>query len=90
MPLRDHVLLVDGPLEGRVFQTDQTPTIPLDFHAAVGPDGRVLAVEGEPAPIGIPHKGVEYRYAPVMARDGHQSRGDDGCLRFYLASGPCR
>lgn len=86
MALRDHVLLVDGPLEGRVFCCDATPTVPLDFHAAVGPDGSVLAVEGEQAPVGIPFQPAEFRYAPLMAKDGHQSRGDDGCLRFYLAA----
>lgn len=86
--LRDNVRLVDGPLAGRRFLVDQTPTFPLDFHAAVAPDGTVLAVEGEPAPIGRPFEGVEYRYHPVMAADGHQSRGDDGTLRFYYVENP--
>lgn len=86
MALRDHVRLVDGPLQGREFCIDTTPTVPLDFHAAVSPDGRVLAVEGEPAPVGEMFQPREYRYAPLMAKDGHQSRGDDGFLRFYFSA----
>jgi hypothetical protein len=85
--MRDQVRLIDGPLEGRTFLFPTTPTTPLDFHAAVAPDGRVLAVEGEQAPVNTPFRGVEYRYAPQMATDGHQSRGDDGCLHFYLHDG---
>lgn len=84
-PLRDHVRLVDGPLEGRRFCLSETPRIPLDFHAAVGPDGTVLAVEGEPAPINVPYRPEEFRYAQVMAPDGHPSRDDAGFLLFYLA-----
>lgn len=86
MPLRDRVRLVDGPLEGRIFDTDRTPTFPLDIHAAVAPDGTVLAVEGEPAPVNVPFQPAEFRYAPMNAKDGHQSRADDGCLLFYLAA----
>lgn len=84
--LRDKVRLVDGPLEGRIFNIDKTPTVPLDFAAAVGTDGRILAVEGEPAPTNVPFKGVTLRYAPMQAKDGHQSRADDGCLLYYLAA----
>lgn len=86
MALRDHVLLIDGPLEGRRFCVDSTPTIPLDFHAAIGLDGAVLAVEGEPAPVNVFFQPAEFRYVAVLAEDGHQSRGDDGCLRYRFGA----
>ena len=83
MALRDHVLLVDGPLKGRRFCTDRTPCEPLDFHAALAPDGRLLACEDEPVP-NVPYEAAEFRYVPVIAPDGHPSRDDLGFLRFYL------
>lgn len=80
----DVVRLVDGPLANRRFTFEETPTEIQCFHAAVSWDGVVIAVEGDPAPVGIPFRGVAFNYAPVIAADGIQSRADDGCLLFFL------
>lgn len=82
--LRDSVRLVDGPLEGRRLLMPFTPKWPIEVHAAVAPDGRVLAIEGERAPIERDFVGKEFRYEPVIAKDGEQSRADDGYLRYFF------
>lgn len=79
---KDTLRMIDGPLEGRRLLVDEVPSWPLELHAAVAPDGRVLAIEGERAPS-APHRRAEFRYDVVMAPDGVASRGDDGCVRYY-------
>lgn len=82
---KDTIRLADGPLQNRRLLFNETPTHPLELHAAVAPDGRVLAIEGEPAPTSVTFDRMEYRYEPVYAPDGVQSRADDGCVLYHFA-----
>lgn len=86
--MNDTVRLVDGPLEGR------TVTVPrIDKQMTV-------LVEVNVAGVTIPEAGIEdplprgsvvrapLTYAPVMAKDGVQSRDDLGRVAFYYVSTP--
>lgn len=77
--LKDHVYLIDGPLEGRVIPLDRTPPPVLVFEVAVDPVGRVLAMDDDLMPPGVP-PGPQYTYERVDADDGCWSRDDDGHL----------
>lgn len=78
-PLRDHVFLIDGALEGTVLCLSETPPEVIEFEVAVDSSGRVVAIDDDPMPAGLP-PGNSHRYRRVDADDGCWSRDDDGHL----------
>jgi hypothetical protein len=80
--MHDHVICLDGPLEGRRFVTDSEVPEVLGFEVLVDSDQRVLAAEYEHPPAYREMLSLVLVYDVARASDGFPSRGDDGCIRL--------